>query len=50
MSDTVKKMLLSVLIAAVTAAAAKGIEELSKVNLEDLFKKKESPIVIEVKN
>lgn len=47
MSDTVKKILVSIAIAAVTAAATKGIEELAKVNIGELFEKKETPIVTE---
>jgi hypothetical protein len=44
MSESLKKILLSVAIAAFTAAATKGIEELSKVNLDDLFGKKTNEI------
>lgn len=47
MSDTLKKMLVSIAIAAVTAAATKGIEELAKLNISELFEKKESPVVTE---
>lgn len=41
MSDTMKKILISIAIAAITAAATKGIEELSKVSVDELFASKE---------
>lgn len=44
MSEATKKVLLSILIAAVTAAATKGLEELSKINVNELLKKKETAV------
>lgn len=47
MSDTTKRVLLTIAIAAVTAAATKALEEISKLSVEDLMARKEKEALTE---